>query len=152
MWDFASLLMWDFFMFLWFICKHHFKDSKLSLDEYYMIFDDFFQFCCCFYGKIRLKYTMSAQKGKKTEDSVDFGILIQAIRDVKMNKKAAKPTARAYKIPKTSFYRYLEKVNAKYTDISRVDDVELMNCLRGITARGTKTVIIFVLLSIFSKF
>lgn len=86
---------------------------------------------------------MSAKKGKKSEDSVDFDAIVRAIKAIKIEQKSVRSVALAHGIPKSSLHRYMGKVNEKYADISQVNDEQLMNCVRGITAKGTKTVIIF---------
>lgn len=74
----------------------------------------------------------------------DFDALLKAIRAVKIDKKSKKSVSKEYNIPKTSMLRYQIKLDAKFPDISTVDDAELLKVLRGIAGYSSHKQVISI--------
>lgn len=59
---------------------------------------------------------------KRDGDLPKYDVLVQAIKEVKIENKPRNYVARCYKIPKTNLYRYIELLEEEEVDFSK-DDV-----------------------------
>lgn len=85
---------------------------------------------------------MSRRQRKTNNGITDFGALLEAIKEVKVDKKPKKTIARAYNIPKSSFIRYIQKFDKEIPDITEVSDYVLLQTIRKI-ASYTKTAMVW---------
>lgn len=81
---------------------------------------------------------MTSRKPRKTDHGVnDLEALLNAVKAIKIDKKGLRATATAYKIPKSSLSRYIEKVDKEIPDIGAVDDEQLSTVLQDIASYTT---------------
>lgn len=59
--------------------------------------------------------------------------ILAAIKDVRIEKKPLRAVAIARKIPASSLFRYLKKIDAAFQDVSKFKDEELMSCIEDAT-------------------
>lgn len=62
-------------------------------------------------------------------------MLLRAVKDVKIGKKAIRATAAAYNIPRTNLDRYIKRFDEEVPDISVIPDHNLIGMLRRYTTR-----------------
>lgn len=75
---------------------------------------------------------------KRDGDLPKYDVLVQAIKEVKIENKPRNYVARCYKIPKTNLYRYIELLEEEEVDFSK-DDV-LIDFVKIHTKHGMKPV------------
>lgn len=76
-----------------------------------------------------------SRRSRKTDHGItDYNGLLSAIKQVKINKKSIKATARDYNIPGTSFLRYIKKIDDEFPDITKVSDDELLKNIKRIAS------------------
>lgn len=78
---------------------------------------------------------------RKTDHGVsDFDALMRAIKEIKVNNKPITTVARAYNIPKSSMFRYIQKLDAIVPDITELDDEELRSKIHEIASYAVLSV------------
>jgi len=74
---------------------------------------------------------MASRRKRSTEHGItDCDALLNAIKDIIINKRSKKSTAATYKINRTSLLRYVAKFTAEVPDILTVSDDELLKVVR----------------------
>lgn len=66
--------------------------------------------------------------------------ILDAIRAVKIEKKATNSVAKMYNIPKSNLYRYIEKLNENFPDDITPTDEQLIEFVNSFSSTGMKTV------------
>lgn len=82
----------------------------------------------------------------------DFDALLKAIKEIKIDNKSLRATCKAYNIPRTSMSRYVGKLDAKFPDISAVNDAALIKELRSMTSLSERTQVNLILNDSFQFF
>ena len=78
---------------------------------------------------------MASRRKRKTSYGIsDYEGLLNAIKEIKTEKKSIRSVADAYKIDRKSLGRYVMKFDAKVPDITTVPDVDLMIVVRRIAS------------------
>lgn len=78
---------------------------------------------------------------KKKEDSTpDADHLLNAIKEIRIEKNTVQSVSTARKIPKSSLFRYLKKIDKEFPDISKATDEEILQTICSITAHDGKPV------------
>lgn len=72
---------------------------------------------------------------KKDSTEIDLNVLLRAVKEVKIGKRAIRATAAAYKIPRTNLDRYVKKFDEEVPDFSAIPDHNLIGMLRRYTSR-----------------
>jgi len=80
---------------------------------------------------------MSRRERKTDHGITDHGILLEAIKAVKVEKRSVKSTASEYNINRTSLGRYITKFDAEVKDITAVDDSNLLKIVKRISSFST---------------
>lgn len=86
--------------------------------------------------------TDQTPKRSRVVADIDYNALLSAIKDVKINGFKRRTTARAYNIPKTSFIRYLDRLDDEVLDITALTDADLLQMLRRYTHRTPPLLVI----------
>lgn len=76
----------------------------------------------------------------KTESSVDFANVADAIKKIKIDKNSIRTVAAADKIPKSNLARYIKKIDEANIDVSTATNDELIEFLKVCVKHGAKTV------------
>lgn len=76
-----------------------------------------------------------------TTSKLDVEAIVAAILDVKKNNMKPLMAAKKNCVPKSSLYRYIEKVDKRFPNINIVTDDEIGEFVGGNTAWKTKAVI-----------
>lgn len=125
-------LGWDTYVLLYFVAVFH-------------ILFDFFAFCYCFLILGGFVYIFAdiimSKKNKKQTVVEDFDELLQAVKEVTVNKKILRATACAFNIPRSSLCRYISKLNM---DVANSSDDDLINRLKEIAAYKTSKLVIYM--------
>lgn len=84
---------------------------------------------------------MSQKAEKKGANKpVDYAKLMVALKQVKINQVSVRGAAVDAGTSRTSFRRYLQRVNEKFPDLVTVSDADLLDFLEDKAATGGKTV------------
>lgn len=75
------------------------------------------------------------RKQQKSKPEIDLDALVQAIKDVKLNQRPIRSTAKNFSIPRTNLMRYIERLNDEVPDITAIPDSNLKDILLTYTAR-----------------
>lgn len=78
---------------------------------------------------------MASRRARKTDRGIkDFENLLNAVKEVKIEKKKILRVAKAYGIPDNSLGRYIKKLDDIVPDISAVPDDQLLKILKESTS------------------
>lgn len=84
---------------------------------------------------------MSRRPRKTNHGITDFEVLLKAIKEVKVDKKPIKTTARLYDIPHSSFARYVQKFDVRIPDITQLNDTELAKVVKEIASYAAPSLV-----------
>lgn len=82
---------------------------------------------------------MTTRQRKTDRGVTDYVALIKAIKLVKCEGFSKIAAAEQHKIPKSSFYRYIDKLDEQIPDITKVDDNLLLKAVKKIASYSTPT-------------
>lgn len=78
---------------------------------------------------------------KKKEDVPrDCRSIVDAIKDIKKDKKSVFSVAKSHNIPYRSLYRYIEKLDKEIPDVLQATDQELVDFVESLGTTGPKKV------------
>lgn len=81
---------------------------------------------------------------KEKEMEMKLDAIVSAIKDIKLNNKGIRYTAKLYNIQKSSLSRYIQSINAAMPDIKNVPDNDIKDFFRKSTTPSGPKVIVFV--------
>lgn len=87
---------------------------------------------------------MSSVKKSASKQEIDFDALIVAVKACILDKLPVRATTRRYGIARSSLQRYIDKVNAIFSDLSVVNDDDLMEFVRLAHARTPSNMVGFL--------
>jgi len=84
---------------------------------------------------------MSRRVRKTNHGITDWNNLVATIKEIKVDHKSLRFTARAYNIPKSSLGRYVNKLNDANEDISTLDDDALLKLVKSVSSYATPSLV-----------
>lgn len=93
------------------------------------------------------KATKTPEKATKTPEKAaetDFDAVLKAVKEVIVEKKGIRPTARAYAIDKDLLRRQTLKASQAFDDLSTVSDDELMKFIRRSSTKIPSNMVIVI--------
>jgi len=84
---------------------------------------------------------MSRRVRKTNHGITDWNNLVAAIKEIKVDHKRLRSTARAYNISKSSLGRYVNKLNDANEDISTLDDDALLKLVKSVSSYATPSLV-----------
>lgn len=78
---------------------------------------------------------MSSNKKTTQSEQIDFDDILKAIKDVVIERKGLRVTARACNIDNTKLCRYIKRLSYKFEDLSTISDSELLDAIRILPMR-----------------